>query len=60
MASIDEQALVGLHRAFDFLHLFHELGIDVQTAGRIDDERVVDTLARRIQRGARDVRRRAA
>ena len=48
----------GFHRALDLLHLFHELGVDVQAARGVDDERVVDALARRVERVARDVRRR--
>jgi hypothetical protein len=48
---------VGFHRALDLLHLFHEFGVDVQTASGVDDEDVVDALARRIERIARDIRR---
>ena len=54
----DEQALVGFHGAFDLLHLFHEFGVDVQAARGVDDQRVVDSLARGFQRFARDDRRR--
>ena len=54
----DEQPLVRFHGALDLLHLFHELGVDVQAARGVDDQRVVNALARRIERLARDVRRR--
>ena len=54
----DEQALVRFHGTLDVLHLFHELGIDVQTARGVDDQRVVHTLARGFERLARDRRRR--
>ena len=54
----DEQALVGFHGAASYLlHLFHEFGVDVQAARGVDDEDVVDALARSIERVSRVSRR---
>ena len=57
MASMTNRRLVRLHRALDLLHLFHELGVDVQAARGVDDQRVVHAAPCRFERVARDGRR---
>ena len=57
MASTTNRRSCGLDRALDLLHLVHHLVVDVQAARGVDDQHVVDALARRVERGARDVRR---
>jgi hypothetical protein len=47
---------VRLDRALDLFHLFHELGIDVQAARGVDDQDVINALARGLERLARDDR----
>ena len=46
-----EQPLVRSDGRIDVAHLLHQLGIDVQATGGVDDEHVVDAAARGIQRG---------
>ncbi len=53
----DEQALVRADGGVDLLHLGHQLFIDMQTTGGIDDEDVINASFRLFQRGASDVGR---
>ena len=44
-----------LHRPIDALHFLHQLLVDVQPPGRIDDQRVVDAAARLLPAAARAI-----
>ncbi len=50
-----EEALVRADRGVDLLDLGHQLFVDVQTTGGIDDENVVNASFRLFKRGASDV-----
>ena len=47
IASTTNRRWCGAGGAIDGLHFLHELSIDVQSAGRVDDQRLVDAAARR-------------
>src|SRR4051812_27309466 len=55
----DEQDVVRLDRAADVDELLHELGVDVQAAGGVDDQDVLAVHLRLVERPPRDVDRRA-
>src|SRR3954467_10193261 len=55
----DEQDVVRLDRPADVDELLHELGVDVQAAGGVDDEDVLAVHLRLVERPPRDVDRRA-
>src|SRR3954465_7742569 len=55
----DEQDVVRLDRPADVDEPLHELGVDVQAAGGVDDQDVLAVHLRLVERPARDVDRRA-
>src|SRR3954449_7340946 len=55
----DEQDVVRLDRPADVDELLHELGVDVQAAGGVDDQDVLAVHLRLVERPPRDVDRRA-
>src|SRR4051794_26787510 len=55
----DEQDVVRLDRPADVDELLHELSVDVQAAGGVDDEDVLAVHLRLVERPPRDVDRRA-
>src|SRR5690348_17510250 len=53
----DEQGLGGIGRGLDRLHLAHQLVVDVETAGSVEQDHIIALELRRLDRALGDIDR---